>query len=280
MKNFSVMAVWAALLVVGCSTPHKANAPMKELVARARGGDLVAARRLLFSNEAESVRIAAAVFLDAAEKAPKNGYNPELEYPKELPVLASDVLMREIASGTEGRRRCAASIFAQHPDAKQVRDFWRSQLDSNDQQVRWWAIIKLADAADPRDLESVLLQAILSPELHHPLAVRLRDWKDRRAVPCLVEFLESPSWVVRANAAVSLGYIPSCPRLDADALGTECHDGQMLAKTDEAAPYRRWWKENGVNAYADEVKWWSTFKEQARRKLQTKTGNQERTTGL
>ncbi|MBM4094174.1 MAG: hypothetical protein FJ276_32925 [Planctomycetes bacterium] len=276
MKNVSMMAVWTTLVVVGCSSPHNAAAPMKELVARARGGDMVAARRLLFSNKAESVRIAAAAFLDAGERSPKNGYNPELEYPKELPVLASDVLMQEIASGTEGRRRCAASIFARHPDAKQAREFWRSQLGSSDQQVRWWAVIKLADAADPRDFESVLLQAILSPELHDALAVRLRDWKDRRAVPCLVEFLESPSLVLRMNAAMSLGCIPSCPRLDADVLGVECHDGLMLAKTDAAAPYRRWWKENGVNAFADELKWWDTFKRQASGKSKSNPGNPER----
>ena len=123
----------------GDETPKDDSAA---LVTRSRDGDLKAAGKLLQSKDAKSIRVAVSAYLDAAEKAPKNGYNPQLEYPKTLPVLGSKELMREITSGTQRRRGCAASILSTHPDPGQVRTFWRGQLDSPDSQICWWAVCK------------------------------------------------------------------------------------------------------------------------------------------
>ena len=158
--------------------------------------------------------------------------------------------MREITSGTQRRRGCAASILSTHPDPGQVRTFWRGQLDSPDSQICWWAVVNLANAADARDFEMVLTQAVKKPDLHHVLSVRLRDWKDKRAVPCLAEFLESSTILVKLNAAGSLSLMPGCPRLDADVIGQERRGPMTLLKTDQAAPYKRWWKEKGSALFA------------------------------
>ena len=210
---------------------------LRILADAARGGNRPAAEA------------AATAWLDLAEKAPRNGYNPQLKWPMGLPEWGAAVLVREADLGPSVRRRCAASILSRHPRPKELHEFWRRQLGSRDAQMRDWAVLLLADIADPGDLEPVLAQAVECTFLllHHALAARLRDWKDRRVVPCLVEFLDSPEWVVRANAALSLGILPFGPQI----------------KDDEPA-LRRWWQEKGAADFGDEVKWWQAFKKRLR----------------
>jgi hypothetical protein len=203
-------------------------------------------------------------YLDAAENAPRNGFNPQIKLPDDLPVWGFPILMEEIVGGSSNRRRCAASILARHPNPSTVRQFWRQQLSSKDGQIRWWAVIELADAANPDDLPHVMEQFIEYPYLRNALAARLDDWKDRRVVPCLAQLLNDLNPVVGSNAGLSLKSLPFCPKFEPDVIGAEHREGMKILKTDQAAPYLRWWESEGINKFSDEEKWWKALKDKAR----------------
>lgn len=142
---------------------------------------------------------------------------------------------------------------------------------SIDDEVSFRAVTTLADVHDPSDLEPVL-RAYLArrhrrtgchrahDDLHHVLGVRLRDWRDRRAVVALVELLDGPS-LVAENAAESLAQSPGVPSLDAEPTtaegATHTAEGVWVAPpSSRVAPYRRWWDQTGRAAFAAECASW------------------------
>lgn len=124
--------------------------------------------------------------------------------------------------------------------------------------MRFFAVANVAEVANPADFEAVASLMVVSPDMRHPLSVRLRDFKDRRAVPILVELLDTPH---ADNAALSLSLMPGGAVLEPDPTGPARHVGPAWVQPyDRVAPFKRWWAEKGKHEYAAEVKWWQKFR--------------------
>lgn len=206
-------------------------------------------------------REAVSSWLDKAEVSSHNGMNPELEISPDLLVAAVEVWKKAVTVGPERRRLDAASALAKHPNPSQLRGFWRAQLNSNLKPIRFWAVVMLANEHDPDDFLVVLELARTDQDNAHVFAVRLRDWKDRRAVPVLAEFLDNAERLVSENAAVSLEQLPGVPRLQAVAISHEpsvhLPNGAWTApETSMVPPYRKWWREEGRQLFWEECEFW------------------------
>jgi hypothetical protein len=200
----------------------------------------------------------AAILLERAARAPHNGHNPQLDVAADVLVRLAPALEDSVASGACAVRRDAVSLLSRIPSTPERRAFWVAQLSHKDLVVRFFAIAKLADLADPSDFEAVASQVVAAPPMRHMISVRLRDWKDRRAVPVLAELLETPQ---AANAALSLEQLPFCPKLPPDTAPAEHHEsGAWIQQTDGVAPYRRWWKEKGAAQFQSERAWWTALR--------------------
>lgn len=196
--------------------------------------------------------------LERAGKAPHNGYNPELVVPPAELAAARDGLEEAVRHGACAWARDAASLLTRLPERTARRAFWVEQLRNPDHVVRFFAVANVAEVANPADFEAVASLAVVSPDLRHPLSVRLRDFKDRRAVPILAELLDTPH---ADNAALSLSLMPGGAALEPDPTGPAKHVGPAWVQpTDRVAPYKRWWAEQGKRAFAAEVKWWEQFR--------------------
>lgn len=231
--------------------------PVCAIVCAALACALCAATTVRAQAPVTDVDAEADALLARAGKEPHNGHNPTIDVKDaELSRLAP-ALQRVVVSGACARRRDAVSLLARLP-AQQQRTFWREQLAHRDQVVRFFSIVKLADVADPRDFEVVARQVVAAPPMQHAVSVRLRDWKDRRAVPVLAALLDTPH---ASNAALSLSELPFCPRLPPDTGPAQHHEsGAWIQPTDPIAPYRRWWKERGAAAFAVEATWWNKLR--------------------
>lgn len=200
-------------------------------------------------------------WLDRAAAAPHNGSNPELELPPELLTGGAAAFERAIVSGPAARRQDAASALSRHPEPATRRSFWLTQLDSDDANVRFRAAVVLADVHEPADLEPVLRASLAHADLGSTIAVRARDWQDRRAVPALVELLLGGG-LASENAAMSLAQIPSVPVLAAEPIDPnampEHLEGGAWREPDSSTvgPYRRWWAGGGRSSFAAECTWW------------------------
>ncbi len=203
-------------------------------------------------------------WLDRAGRAPHNGMNPQLELSPRLVVGGAQAFQRAVGSGPLPRRRDAAFALAQHPRADELRAFWRAQLDSDDADIRFRAVTELAEVHHPEDLEPLLRAYLAHEDLQRVVAVRVRDWHDRRAVIVLVELLGGPENIA-LNAAGSLAQSPDVPALDpeptTDQVGAVHLPGGAwrAPPSSTVAPYRRWWSEQGRAAFATECAWWTTF---------------------
>lgn len=157
----------------------------------------------------------------------------------------------------------AAFALLQHPQPRELQEFWRAQLSHEDPKVRFCAVVALGSLADPSDLERLLRVFLSDPASHHPLAVHLRNWKDRRVVPALAEALYSADPLVAENAAgsLSLEMIPGVPVFHAEETGPKVHrpEGYWLIQKSHVPPYQRWWREQGKAEFASECETWNTF---------------------
>lgn len=211
-------------------------------------------------------------WLSKAASARHNGANPELDLPMKLVVQGRSAFEQAIAHGSIPRSHDAASALSRHPRSVETRPLWLTQLASNDAQIRWRALIELADVHAPEDLEQVLRAYLAHSDLEHPLAVRLRDWRDRRTVPVLVELLHSRDNLVAQNAALSLsvGRIPGVPVLDKESddpnfVSEHRPEGYWTAPPmSHVKPYRRWWASTGREQFSAECTWWLSFTGSAR----------------
>ncbi len=202
-------------------------------------------------------------WLDRAGAAPHNGSNPQLELPTELVTGGAEAFERAIVTGAAARRQDAAAALAQHPDPARLRSFWIAQLDSDDVNVRFRAVTELADVHDAVDLEPVLRAGLAHPDLANTIAVRARDWQDRRAVPALVDLVLGDG-VAAQGAAMSLAQIPSVPVLEAEQIDPNARpvhlEGGAWRAPDSSTvgPYRRWWAGGGRSSFAAECSWWTS----------------------
>lgn len=195
--------------------------------------------------------------LKRAGKAPHNGFNPQVTVTPDELRAAKDGLVEAVRRGPCGWARDAASLLTQLPDQKALREFWLQQLRHPEHAVRFFAVVNVAGVADPRDFEALAPLAVTSPDLRHVLSVRLRDFKDRRAVPILAELLDTPQ---ASNAALSISKLPGAPSLAADVGPAEHVGPAWVQPQDAVAPYRRWWAAQGQRDYATEVKWWKQLR--------------------
>jgi hypothetical protein len=215
------------------------------------------------SSASDPIERAVEDWLAGASSAPHDGTNLQIDLSEQLVVDGRAAFERAIAAGPTPRRRDAASALSRHPRPAEVRAFWADQLDSDDDVIRFYAVTVLADAHDGADLEAVLRAYVAHPDAAHALAVRLRDWSDRRTVIPLVELLAAEP-LVAENAALSLSMSPGVPALDPEPTTTEpaqhLESGAWLEPpTSRVAPYRRWWSETGRASFAAECAWWGTF---------------------
>lgn len=199
----------------------------------------------------------AEALLQRASKAPHNGYNPELTVSEDEVSAARAGLEKAVRSGSCAWARDAASLLSRLPDKKAMREFWLPQLRHREHVVRFFAVANVAEVAQPEDFEALARLAVTSPDLRHVLSVRLRDFKDRRAVPILAEMLDSPQ---ASNAALSMSLLDGAS-LPPDVTGPAEHRGPAWVQPqDNVSPWRRWWAEHGQSAYAAEVTWWKAFR--------------------
>jgi hypothetical protein len=188
--------------------------------------------------------------------APRNGLNPQLEVPADLVVAGRAALLTAVAKAPRDQRRCAMWALSRNVPPRELHEFWRTQLrTSHDAQVRWEALYALSEIADPTDLELVLRQYFECPSLRGPLASWLRNWNERRIVPTLAALLaQTEVDTTRRNALYSLTWRHFAPELPADP---DPEHGPLGAKPDStAAPYRRWWTNEGQQKFAAEQKQW------------------------
>jgi hypothetical protein len=154
------------------------------------------------------------LYIDACMKAPKKGYAPSVEFKSSFPQQAEKQLIAayEASSKDEidhARQRCIVAALARHPKPSTLQNFWRKQLETNDQQLRWWAVLELSKIADVKDLPLVLAQAIEVPDLGALLSKRLVQWKDPKVVPFLYDLAKNsdPFSSKRAKRSLEkLGY--------------------------------------------------------------------------
>jgi hypothetical protein len=200
-------------------------------------------------------------WLARAAGAPHNGSNPELALPPELVRDGATAFQRAVASGPIARRRDAASALSRHPEPASQRTFWLTQLESDDATVRFYALTSIAETHASEDFEPFVRAAHTHGDTR-VLAVRARDFGDRRAVPLLVDLLASPADA--ENAALSLSMLPGVPDLPEEqvepaATAEHLPGGAWRAPaTSRVAPYQRWWQGDGRAAFATECAWWQT----------------------
>ncbi|MBN8615231.1 MAG: hypothetical protein J0L92_31835 [Deltaproteobacteria bacterium] len=210
-----------------------------------------------------SPSVAVSSWLDRAAAAPHNGTNPELELPEPLLREGADWFQQAIAREPEARRRDAASALARHPEPDTQRAFWLTQLRAADPVVRLYATTSIASIHHPDDLEP-FIRACFAAGDTLTLAVRVRDWSDRRAVPLLVGLLAGGD-LASQNAATSLSMLPGVPALEpaqVDPAATAEHlpNGAWRdPETTLVAPYTAWWAREGRLAFETECVWWRTI---------------------
>jgi len=188
--------------------------------------------------------------------AERNGLNPQIAVPSDLTTAGRAALVAAVDRAPRDRRRCAAWALSRHAPGRELRSFWRAQLDrSRDSQVLTEAFIALSDLADPRDLDVALREYARHPHQRHMLAARLRSWRERRIVPALVALLDpTEPEVIRRNAVGSIELLGFVPRQAPDA--DPPHSAPGAGADTTAAPYRRWWQREGRAAFATELAAW------------------------
>ncbi|MFO0708672.1 MAG: hypothetical protein U0353_02475 [Sandaracinus sp.] len=210
----------------------------------------------------------AAAWLDRAATSPHNGFNPTLDLPDALVATESATFEDAVLHAPTQRRRDAASALARHPDPAALRTFWLAQLESDDEVVRFFARTSIAGLHQPEDFEPFVRSARAHPD-DNTVAVRIRDFGDRRAVPVLVDLLEVGG-LASENAAGSLGMLPGVPALtgepvDPAASATHLPGGAWEAPPSTRVPaYRRWWSETGRAAFQAECAWWIALSPESR----------------
>lgn len=186
---------------------------------------------------------AVALFIESCVSAPKKGYAPSFSFSSSFPLQASKELqsMHAKLSAEEKpdltKLRCLIAALARHPNPGALQAFWRTQLNSKDQQTRWWAILELSKIADDADLEAVLVQAIEVPDLGSLISKRIVQWKSSKAVPFLVDIAKNSDAFSAKRAKRSL-----------DALGYS----DALSDTGKYEKEFAWWTE--VNSKYEAIK--------------------------
>ena len=210
--------------------------------------------------EAPTARDHVRAWLDQAATAPHNGSNPEIALAPDLVRDGATAFQEAITAGEPQRRHDAASALARHPEPASQRAFWRTQLESDDAIVRFYASTSIAEVHAAEDFEP-FVRATFAHHDSLTLAARARDFGDRRAVPILVDLLGGDRGVAE-NAALSLSMLPGVPRvaaeqLDPDATAEHLPNGAWRSpETSSVGPYQRWWQSEGRASFAAECAWW------------------------